>query len=164
MIPNETLADGKPEWWTSDEWGTPVDVFRRISVAYGPFALDACCRPETAKADHFYTREDDGLAQPWHGRVWVNPPYSDPAPWIRKAVEEVRNGHSDRVVMLLPAAIDTEWYHTLVVPHADVVPVRGRIRFIGWQGAAVGSPKAGNVIAIFPKRAAETFDARQASR
>ena len=156
---DEASDEGKPEWWTSDDWATPIDVFNRISERYGPFDLDACCRDATAKATRYFTKDDDGLAHPWRGRVWVNPPYSDPAPWIQKAILEVEQGHSERVVMLLPASIDTGWYHSFVLPYADVVPVRGRIRFIGWKGTPIGSPKAGSVIAIFPKRAMETFDA-----
>lgn len=148
----ETLrADERPEWWGSDEWSTPINVFDRIAQVYGPFDLDACCREETAKAQLYYTKEHDGLEREWHGRVWVNPPYSDPRPWIKKAVESVRQGDAQRVVMLLPAATDTSWFHDLVLPHADVVFVKGRIRFIGWQGTPIGSPKAGSIIAVFPK-------------
>ena len=140
----------KPEWWTSDEWATPRDVFEKIAAKYGPFDLDACCRQDTAKAARFFTKDDDGLAQPWSGRVWVNPPYSQPRVWVERAVKAVRT-EGCRVVMLLPGAVDTNWFHDLVLPNADVIFMRGRVRFIGWQGTPIGSPKAGNVLAIFPK-------------
>lgn len=142
------LSDDKPEWWTSDEWETPSEVVARL----GPFDLDPCCREETAKAPMFFTKDSNGLAQRWHGRVWVNPPYSDPRPWIARAVDAVTNAECHEVVMLLPAAIDTTWFHDLVLPNADVVFMRGRIKFIGWKGTPIGSPKAGTILAIFPKR------------
>ena len=33
-----------------------------------------------------YTVKEDGLKQTWFGRVWLNPPWSDPDPWIRRLV------------------------------------------------------------------------------
>jgi phage N-6-adenine-methyltransferase len=141
-----------PAWWTSDEWSTPPDIMTRITLAYGPFDLDPCCRAETACAPRHFTKDVDGLTQPWHGRVYVNPPYSDPTPWITKAIAATGvEGTATRVVMLLPGAIDTAWFHDLVLPRADIVFVRGRIRFLGWNGRPVGSPKQGNMLAIFPK-------------
>ena len=145
-------AAEKPEWWSSDEWATPTPVADNIAKAYGPFDLDPCCRPATAKAPHFFTKVEDGLVQPWHGRVWVNPPYSEPSIWVQKAIAEVRAGRVQRVVMLLPAAVDTGWFHDYVLPNADVVFMRGRVKFIGWQGTPIGSPKAGTILAVFPKQ------------
>ncbi len=56
-----------------DEWLTPPEIIE----ALGPFDLDPCApivRPRDTAARHF-TLEDDGLMQPWEGRVWLNPPY-----------------------------------------------------------------------------------------
>lgn len=142
----------KPEWWTSDEWATPQSVVDMLGREFGPFDLDACCRPETAKASMYYTKASDGLTAHWFGCVYVNPPYSDPGPWIRRAVAAVGAGDARRVVMLLPASTDTNWFHDDVLPNADVYFVRGRIKFLGWQGAPIGSPKAGSIVAVFPKR------------
>lgn len=61
---------------TSDVWLTPAPIIE----ALGPFALDPCApkvQPWTTAARCF-TEEDDGLAQDWDGRVWLNPPYSRP--------------------------------------------------------------------------------------
>jgi hypothetical protein len=58
--------------------------------------------------------------------------------------------------MLLPCATDTGWFHDLVLPHADLTFLRGRIRFLGWQGTPIGSPKAGTLIALFPKQRSVT--------
>jgi hypothetical protein len=54
-------------------WLTPP----RILEALGEFDLDPCApleRPWDTAKKH-YTTEDDGLIQPWFGRVWCNPPY-----------------------------------------------------------------------------------------
>lgn len=140
----------KPTWWTGDEWSTPQDYFDQVAALHGPFDLDACCRPETAKALLYYTKKVDGLALDWFGRVWVNPPYSEPAKWCEKAANEVAIGRAVKVVMLLPAAVDTHWFHDFVVPYARVEFIRGRMRFIDWDGKpSTGSPKGGNVLAIY---------------
>jgi hypothetical protein len=72
----------------SCEWATPPDLFARLSAEYGPFDLDPCATPENAKCARCYTREDDGLAMPWTGRVFMNPPYGRTiGSWMRKALE-----------------------------------------------------------------------------
>lgn len=139
----------KPAFWTSDEWSTPQDIVSELAVEFGPFDLDPCARAETAKAPTFYTKADNGLSQPWRGRVWLNPPYSNPAPWLRKAIAETTAGRASVVVALLPAATDTAWFHDLVQYRAEVRFRRGRIKFIGWLGTPIGSPKAGTVYAIY---------------
>lgn len=62
---------------TCDVWLTP----RPVLEALGPFDLDPCAPPVQPwpTAARRYTEADDGLLQPWDGRVWLNPPYSRPA-------------------------------------------------------------------------------------
>lgn len=139
----------RPTWWSSDHWATPPELVAKWEYDYGHFDLDPCCRPETAKAKKFYTEQDDGLAQPWNGRVFLNPPYSKPAPWLAKAWEEVTSGRADMVVSLLPVRTDTRWFHDLVLPFASLVFLRGRIKWLGWQGTPIPSPKDPSMLAIF---------------
>lgn len=50
-------------------------VFDQLNEEYR-FTLDPCCTRETAKCDHFFTKEDDGLSRSWGGHtVFMNPPY-----------------------------------------------------------------------------------------
>jgi site-specific DNA-methyltransferase (adenine-specific) len=59
--------------------------------------------------------------------VFVNPPYG---PGIRKWLE--RAGEADLAVFLLPARVDTRWFHDLVLPHArEIRFIRGRLKFVG---------------------------------
>lgn len=111
------------------EWYTPDALYYAIRRRYGPFTLDPCCTPETARAPKFYTVKEDGLAQPWSGRVFCNPPYGrEIAKWIRKAVEEQARGVT--TVMLLPASTDTAWFHDYCLGR-PIEFLRGRVCFSG---------------------------------
>ena len=118
-----------------DRW-TPPSLFKDVASRFGPFDLDAAASHENALCARYFTREDDGLTQPWHGTVWCNPPYSACAEWVEKAWAEWSSGRARRVVMLLPAnRTDLAWWHRWIEPHRDGVgPLRvvflpGRIRF-----------------------------------
>jgi phage N-6-adenine-methyltransferase len=149
MTPHSTA---QPPWWTSDEWETPPEEVETLEQEFGSFDLDPCAREATCKAQEYYTKDDDGLQQEWYGKVWLNPPYSDPGPWVQKAQEEVVSGRATLVVACLPAATDTHWFHTWVLPYAELRFRRGRIKFLGWEGQPLGTPKAGTIYAIYRRR------------
>lgn len=65
----------------TDERYTPRWLFDALGETYdldvaAPIAMDDCV-PALAR----YTRLEDGLAQPWHGFVWCNPPWSESTAW-----------------------------------------------------------------------------------
>lgn len=69
----------------------------------------------------------DGLTMSWQNKTFVNPPYSHPAPWVDKAIEEQRKGHT--VVMLLRVDTSTQWYAKLHEAGAVVFWIHRRLRF-----------------------------------
>lgn len=142
-------AKSEPDWWSSDHWETPNSVVRALEEEFGRFDLDPCCREETAKASCFFTEADDGLEREWFGRVWLNPPYSKPGPWLEKALRETEAGRARLVVALLPVRTDTQWFHSLVKNRAEIRFIQGRIKWIGWQGTPIPSPKDPSMVAIY---------------
>lgn len=107
----------------NDEWLTPPEILS----ALGEFELDPCspiCRP-WATARHHYSRADDGLTQPWNGRVWLNPPFGREAiKWLRRLVE-----HGDGIA-LIPARTETAMFYECVWSKADAVLfIKGRPHF-----------------------------------
>ena len=52
----------------TDMWATPQDFFDMLDSEFG-FTLDACAVRENAKCATYYTPQQDGLSQPWPGRV-----------------------------------------------------------------------------------------------
>jgi phage N-6-adenine-methyltransferase len=148
----------------SDDWATPQALFDRLNAKYGPFDLDVCASAENAKCARFYTKEQNGLVQPWLGRVWMNPPYgrgekacrarchkekcakrghhlSATVPgigdWVLKAFHNVFITETAALVcMLLPARTDNAWWHEYVLPNAEVEFLKGRVKFGGHKNSA----------------------------
>lgn len=118
----------------TDLWETPQDFFDRLDEEFH-FTLDVCALPENAKCKKFYTPEQDGLSQPWHGICWCNPPYGRGIlDWVRKAKLSVDGGNT--VVMLLPARTDTRWFHDYIYGQAEIRFLRGRLKFGGCKNSA----------------------------
>lgn len=71
-----------------------------------------------------------------HG-TFVNPPYSDPLPWVKKAIQEYENGCN--IVMLLKHDSSTEWYRLLHEAGAKFLLVNKRLKYCTKTGAAFPS-------------------------
>ena len=111
----------------TDLWETPQEFFNTMDKEFH-FNLDVCALPENAKCAAYYTPEMDGLAQPWYGRCWCNPPYGrEIGRWVEKASESATYGAL--VAMLLPARTDTRWFHDYILGKAEVRFLRGRLKF-----------------------------------
>lgn len=131
---HESAASG------SGEWLTPPSVI----AALGTFDLDPCSpgdrRPwDTAKVH--YDAEQNGLRQPWEGRVWLNPPYSNSGPWLARLAE---HGHGTALIF---ARTETAIWHEHVWQRATgILFLHGRLSFHYVNGkrakANAGAPSA----------------------
>jgi phage N-6-adenine-methyltransferase len=131
----------------SCEWPTPDAFFRVIEAEFGAFDLDACATKDNAKATRFNDSADllSGLAVPWTGRVWCNPPYGRTiGKWVEKAYESCRQD-ATLVVMLIPSRTDTSWWHEYVMKASEIRFVRGRLKF----GGAKNDAPFASTVAIF---------------
>jgi hypothetical protein len=113
----------------NDEWLTPPEILQ----ALGPFDLDPCApikRPWPMAAEH-YTVEDNGLAQPWVGRVWCNPPYGlEAARWLDRMAQ-----HGNGIALIF-ARTETRMFFDHVWRRADAVLfIEGRLHFHHVNGA-----------------------------
>lgn len=110
----------------TDLWSTPQTFFDKLNEEFN-FQIDVCATPENAKCEKFFTKEDDGLAQKWHGVCWMNPPYGrEIIDWMKKANESAREGVT--VVCLVPARTDTKWWHEYAIGQ-EVRFIKGRLKF-----------------------------------
>jgi len=115
-----------------DDWLTPVDILERAQLWMGSIFLDPCADVGGhVPARRHYTKEDDGLAQPWCGNVFMNPPYNrhqDQRKFVVKFLEEWIAGRVGRATLLLAARTDTAW-HRLLNPFPRCY-VYGRLKFL----------------------------------
>ncbi len=116
------------------DWETPDWLFEKAAKRWGPFWLDAACTPENSKCVRgLYA---GALEAPWAEVNWCNPPYGrEIGKWIAKAYEESTKGC--RVVCLIPARTDTVYWHEYVTKAAEIVFLKGRVKF---KGAENGAP------------------------
>jgi hypothetical protein len=117
---------------------TPDLIIERAIQTMGAIDLDPCSdsaeNPNVPAGTHF-TIDDDGLAQEWYGRVYMNPPYGRRiGHWVTKLVAEYEAGRVLQAVVLLPARTDTRWMAKLrAFPRCYL---RGRLKFKGHTAAA----------------------------
>lgn len=111
---------------------TPKNILDAVLACMGEIDLDPCGNvgePNVPAHIHF-TQEDDGLAQAWHGRVFINPPYGTViGDWVRKLHVEHSEGRATQAIALVPARTDTEWFR--VLRDYPVCFVAGRLTFVG---------------------------------
>ncbi len=78
--------------------------------------------------------ERDGLKSDWMGdRIFLNPPYSKPLPWIEKAIAEHKKGKT--IALLVKHDSSTKWWAMLHETGAYFLPIMGRLTFDGKKAA-----------------------------
>ncbi|MEM2365654.1 MAG: DNA N-6-adenine-methyltransferase [Nitrososphaerota archaeon] len=109
---------------SNQEARTPEELYKQLDEEFH-FDFDPCPSNPTF----------DGLKIEWGKSNYVNPPYANKKPWIKKAIEEWKKGKT--VVMLLPADTSTSWFHDLIIPNATEIRfIRGRIKFLPYNSPA----------------------------
>jgi ParB family chromosome partitioning protein len=145
-----TSFTGKTEWYT------PVEYIELARQVLGNIDLDpASCEyaQSRVRARRYYTAEDDGLAKEWAGRVWLNPPYSQPAivHFVEKLVASVQSGGISDAILLTNNYTDTSWFHHAESACAAICFTRGRIRFED-ETSVVSAPVNGQSFFYYGQR------------
>ncbi|VYS85218.1 phage N-6-adenine-methyltransferase [Citrobacter amalonaticus] len=128
-----------------DLWRTPPAFFASLNAEFC-FQLDAAAAPHNALCRKFITAEQNTLETPWvdylsiPGYVWLNPPYSDIMPFVKKAAAESANQIG--TVMLVPADTSVGWFKEAIQTASEVrLITAGRLAFIN---PVTGKPVSGN--------------------
>jgi phage N-6-adenine-methyltransferase len=166
----------------TQSWGTPLKLIEELGSKWGnvnkSFDLDVAASAELHVCPTFYDEEVNGLAQPWMGICFMNPPYGRcEIAWVRKAVEEVSCGNAIRVVALLPAKVGKDWWAECIVdktsangiiglryPVRHVEFIRGRVCYInGVQPKGTVAPFP-SVVIVFEDYVRDIVDSMHAGR
>lgn len=122
-----TSFTGENEWYTPEQY---IDAVKEVFG--GIIDLDPASNEEAQKAikaKKFYSIDDDGLKNQWRGKVWLNPPYSQPLimQFMQKVFDESEN--FDECIVLTNNYTDTRWFH-LAESHCSLICfTKGRIKF-----------------------------------
>lgn len=107
----------------NNDWATPDWILEDIKSEFGEF-FDPC--PIQHNINDW-----NGLEIEWKTVNFINPPYNNKTKvaFIRKAYEESLKGKV--CILLIPVTTDIPIFHELILPHAEIRFIKGRVKFKG---------------------------------
>jgi phage N-6-adenine-methyltransferase len=119
------------------DYRTSPELLAAVEARYGRITFDAACTVENAVADlGFHYPEHDALAEDWSAlegqTIWANPPFRQSGQFAlkAKASQQGLTGPA-RVLLLVQAAVDTQWWEDHVRYNALVLHLAPRPAFVG---------------------------------
>lgn len=139
----------------SAEWFTPGRYIEAARSVLQEIDLDPASCIEAnriVRATKFYTAAQDGLKQPWGGRIFLNPPYgksngkSNQGIWSQRLIAEFRSGAVEQAILLCNAQTAEKWFQPLWA--FPICFTDHRVRFVSPVGGKK-SPTHGSVFVYF---------------
>jgi phage N-6-adenine-methyltransferase len=143
---------------SSVEWYTPPEHIEAARRVMGGIDLDpasSSMAQKVVRAKRFFTKDDDGLAKRWSGRVFLNPPFSHPhlSHFVSKLCAAVETGEASQAILLTNSSTDCLWWQRAAALASSICFHRGRISF--WAPAGKqGSAMKGQTFFYFGRRRA----------
>lgn len=120
----------------NDRWASPQWILDLFATYHDPCPIDW---------------KIDAFSYDWcehHDQVYVNPPYSDPKPWVQKAISEIEKYPDSTIVMLLKHDSSTQWFRMLHEAGAKFLMLQGRLKFESPDRQATGSANFPSVLVV----------------
>jgi ParB family chromosome partitioning protein len=139
------------------EWYTPRKYIGAVRAVLGEIDLDPASSEiaqRTVRAAKYFTIDDDGLSQDWHGRAFLNPPYAQPLTerFVAKLIAEHEAGHVSEAILLTHNFTCTRWCQDALWACRAFCHTRGRIKFIDPDGELANKPTQGQTFFYFGHR------------
>jgi hypothetical protein len=120
----------------------PREIFDALGLV---FDVDPCSPgpDHWVPARQVFTKRDDGLSQPWHGLVFMNPPFggrNGHVPWLCKFFDHA-NG-----IAIVRAYTSSAWFHEWATRAQTMLFPKGKTKFIRPDGSIGRAPGHGIVL------------------
>jgi hypothetical protein len=147
------MAEHEPCIGATDDWYTPLEIFKALGLT---FDLDPCSPGEGhwVPARAIYTKDDDGLSRPWHGTVFMNPPFGGRfghVPWLDKFLK-----HCDGIA-IVRAYTSSSWWHDHMYRAEAILFPRGKTKFVRPDGRIGRAPGHGIVLVAMGDKCRESL-------
>lgn len=136
----------------SNEWFTPSQYVEAARELMGGIDVDPASNilaNQVVQATTYYDIDTNGLDKPWHGRVWLNPPYgrdvsgSNQNVWSNRLLVQYKAGITKEAVLLVNANTEAKWFQPLY--DYLICLTNHRIRFYTNDGTP-NQPTQGNAL------------------
>lgn len=140
------------------EYYTPLSIVDAARQVMGGIDLDPASSlkaNEKIGAVSIFTVSDDGLLREWHGRIWMNHPFSrdNNRAWIAKLVNEYWTNRISQACCITYAATSEQWFQPLLkFPQCFLSP---RTNYIMPDGTLKRGVTKGSVVTYLGPRTNE---------
>jgi DNA N-6-adenine-methyltransferase (Dam) len=122
---------------------TPRDFLDAVETRFGKMTWDLAATADNCVIkgglrrfgpDHPDPMKRDAFTNDWSklkGNLWCNPPFGDIAPWAKKCRESVVHSGAQRIFLLVPASVGSNWFREHVFCWAQVLFLSPRLTFVG---------------------------------
>lgn len=129
------MAPAQKPGRSKQDYGTPDNFLDAVKTRLGieQFDADLAADDTNAVAWPYFTKERSAFSDGWKfgdGWSWLNPPFSNIAPWVERAHQQEILRFA-RTAVLVPASVGANWWKEYVHSLADVLFLNGRITFKG---------------------------------
>lgn len=138
---------GENEWYTPQKF---IEAARRVMGVIDVDPASSAFAQEKVQAVRFHSESDNGLDRDWMGKVWLNPPYSQPliSEFMEKLRVEFSEGRCIEAIALTHNYTDTAWFQETARKASAVCFTRGRVKFYSADGD-IAAPTQGQAFFYF---------------